>query len=778
MSCKIMGDNYMRNQDKVFNLKVFAKNAIQLGITAVFVTPGLSAAESAGFGIEEVVVTARKRVENLQDTPVAITAMSSETLDRRMIGGTEQLDQVSPNLQFATYGPITGNSSASQVFIRGIGQTDATSSVDPGVGLYIDDVYIGQSVGGAMDFRDIANVQILRGPQGTLFGRNTIGGAVLLTTAQPGDDFGGKVKLGLGEDELIEFSGAVDIPLTDTLKSRFTYGTRKREGYVFREDGTDLGDDDTYTLTGKLLWEASDDFNLTIKLDYSEEDENGVPLVFAAINENAAFPAALSVAAGCPGATFPPPSVPTGMVDSRCANDATWQRGEFKNAGTAELESTLESWGFAAIANWELSENWSLKSITSYRELDWGGKRDADNTGFLILHTIMESEGEQLSQELQLNYSSEGLNGVLGLFYYEDEYDETLFVDYTPPPFAATPYFVDVTNNARLDNENWAVFGQFTYDFNDQLSLTLGARYTDETKAVKLNAFQEVGAISFSERFVTQDERILDFTDASISASIQYRWTEAFMTYLSYSEGFKSGGWNPLYNAVQPNLEPTAFNEETAETLEFGFKADISDSLRVNGAIFSTDYTDLQFTFRVGIVPLLFNAGEASIDGAELEFTYAPNENLIIEGSLGYLDASVDSVSNITSSAGAVTAVVTAGNSLPYTPDVTANLGVGYAFHLEGMRLTPRLDYSYTDEQFFDAGNTAEIAQSDAEGLLNFSLTLESANQTWRAVAGVTNLTDETYPVAGNSSLTTATGYAEIAYLRPRTWFLNLQYEF
>lgn len=764
------------------NNQRFKQSAMALAIGSVclsgLIVPEAAHAETKGFSIEEVVVTARKRAENLQDTPVAITAMTTEALERRMIVGTDQLDQVSPNLQFATYGPITGNSAASQVFIRGIGQTDATSSVDPGVGLYIDEVYIGQSVGGAMDFRDIANVQILRGPQGTLFGRNTIGGAVLLTTNQPGDELAGSVKLGLGEDDLLEFSGAIDLPISDTLKSRFTYGTRKRDGYVFRDDGTDLGDEDTYTVTGKLLWEASDSVDLTLKLDYSEEDENGVPLVFAGLNENAAFPAALSTAAGCPGATFPPPSVPTGIVDTRCANDVTWDRGPFENAGTEALGSTVENWGAALIANWEINDQWSLKSITSYRELDWTGKRDADNTGFLILHTNMVSAGEQLSQELQLNYSADRLNGVVGLFYYEDEYDETLFVDYTPPPFAGAPFFVDVTNNARIDNENWAIFGQFTYDISDQLSLSLGARYTDETKAVKLDAFQEVGAIGFFQRFVTEEERELDFTDASVSATVQYRWSDAFMTYFSYSEGFKSGGWNPLYNAVQLNLEPTAFNEESAETIELGFKADISDSLRINGAIFSTDYTDLQFTFRVGIVPLLFNAGEASIDGAELEFTYTPNDNLIIEGSLGYLDASVDSVSNITSEAGAVTAVVKAGNSLPYTPDLTANIGIGYAFDLSQMRITPRLDYSYTDDQFFDAGNTREIAQSDAEGQLNFSVTMEGVSDEWKLILGVTNLTDETYPVAGNSSLTTATGYAEIAYLRPQTWFANLQYKF
>ena len=158
--------------------------------------------------LESIVVTARRREENLQDTPVAITALSADALERQQVVGTTDLDKIAPNLQFHTYGTLTGNNSAAQVFIRGIGQTDATPAVDPGVGIYIDDVYMGRSVGGAMEFRDIANVQILRGPQGTLFGRNTIGGAVLLTTNAPGDNAGNSVRVGVGEDNSARSSSA------------------------------------------------------------------------------------------------------------------------------------------------------------------------------------------------------------------------------------------------------------------------------------------------------------------------------------------------------------------------------------------------------------------------------------------------------------------------------------------------------------------------------------------------------------------------------------------
>src|SRR5512138_137473 len=205
-------------------------------------TPALSVAAESISALEEIVVTARKRVESLQETPIAISAFSADALERQQISSTADLDQVSPNLQFASYGPLTGNNAAAQVYIRGIGQSDGSSGVDPGVGLYIDDVYMGRSVGGVMDFRDIANVQVLRGPQGTLFGRNTIGGAVLLSTQQPGDRYGGSVRLGVGSDSLYEGFGAVDLPFSDTVAARFSYGARSRDGYVTRVfDGLDLG---------------------------------------------------------------------------------------------------------------------------------------------------------------------------------------------------------------------------------------------------------------------------------------------------------------------------------------------------------------------------------------------------------------------------------------------------------------------------------------------------------------------------------------------------------
>jgi len=765
--------------------------AWQLPIVMGLAAPGTSVAQEgrqAG-ALEEVVVTARKREESLQDTPIAISAFSAAALERQQIGSTEDLDQIAPNLQFASYGPLTGNNSAAQVYIRGIGQSDGSSGVDPGVGLYIDDVYMGRSVGGVLDFRDIANVQILRGPQGTLFGRNTIGGAVLLTTTLPGEEFGGTARVGFGDDNLYEGFVAVDVPIADRLAARFSVGARQRDGYVTRVfDGLDLGNEDTYTVQSSLNWRPNDSITLTLRGDYTKEDEHGSPFVFAAINESQVFPAAISTGAGCPGATFPPPSVPQDIVDPRCANDATWDLGKYRNGGNAPARSTLENWGVSGTLRWELSDTFSLKSITAYRELDWSGSRDADNTGLLVLHTDYSSSGDQFSQELQALVETERLRGVIGAFYFEESVDDLLLVPFAaPPPLVASgavPGSLDY-QRALIDNDNFALFTQWTFDVTDALSLTAGVRYTEETKGIEIISFTVTPLTAPLVIPSTLNTPLVagpglniiprpfenKYESTTGSASIQYRWNESVMTYLSWSQGFKSGGFNQRYNLAPPDNLPVAFDEEKAETIEFGIKTEIGANLRVNAAVFTTDYDDMQLTYRLGIVPLLFNAGKSTIEGAEVELTYAPG-GLIVEASAGYLDNEFDEIAVVPGT----TQTVGPENTLPFAPEWQANLGVGYDFQIGNATLTPRVNLSYTSEQFFDAANSIEVAQLKDVTLVNASLTLELG--AWRFRAGVNNATDERYRVAGNSSFSTSAGYAEAIYSRPRNYFFSASVDF
>ena len=269
------------------------------------------------------------------------------------------------------------------------------------------------------------------------------------------------------------------------------------------------------------------------------------------------------------------------------------------------------------------------------------------------------------------------------------------------------------------------------------------------------------------------------FTATTLSGTLSYRWNEKIMTYLSYSEGFKGGGWNSHFNRVQSPEEIAQFHSfgpEEAETFEIGFKTDLLDyRLRLNGAYFTTDYTDLQFTYRVGVAPYLANAGEASVDGFELEATWLPTDNLLITGGVGNLDTSVDTLVEI-----AGTGIgVEVGNVLPFSPEWQINLGLAYTANLDnGWTLTPRADFSYNDETFFDANNTVEIAQMDSATVLNLSLALEPSDLKWRIIGGINNATDEIYPTGGNSSLTTGSGYAEIGYARSREFFISFTYDF
>ena len=729
--------------------------------------------DSQPAGLEEIIVTARKVEENLQDTPIAITAYSGEALADRQVFTTDMLDQVVPNLQFANNAPLAGNNSSSQVFIRGIGQTDPTSTVDPGVGFYIDDVYIGTAVGGTQTLRDVASVQVLRGPQGTLFGRNTIGGAILLTTKEPGSEFGGTLRTGLGSDSLLDGFVAVDVPWSETLRSRISFGLRQQDGYVKRTDGTDLGDTDTYTALAKFVWTPVSWLKGTLSLDYTSSDENGSPLVFAAINESATFARVASFDAGCPGQASAAQPVPM-VADDRCANDLQ-ARGRYRTNGTLPLSSTLELWGVSLNLAFTLSEQLQLKAISSYRENAFDGVRDADNTPLTILHTIYDVKGHQSSQELQLTYQSKPLTGVVGWYYFDQASNDIATIELNPPP----PGVQRDSDNNIVDNTSYALFTQWTYDFSEQLSLTAGGRYTEDRKG------------SFPDQFDLATPNIKQiparqyrdtFTSFTPSASLSYRWNDAVMTYVSYAEGFKGGGFNSHFNAVLTPAEQAAlqkFEQEEAKTYEIGAKLDLLDNtLRLNGAVFAADYTDMQVTFRGpapnGVAPFLTNAGKASIEGVELEATWVPGD-LRIEASVGYLDAKIDELDNVPLAV--LPPGLREGNVLPFAPEWQAHVGISYSRQVGALELTPRVDISYQDATQFDATNTVEIAQLNDITTVNTSLVFGTGAR-WRVTLGVNNATDEQYPIAGNSSLTTGSGYAEIAYSRPREYFGNFTYDF
>jgi len=725
-----------------------------------------------------------------------VTVLTGEMLERMQISGTTDLDKVAPNLQFHSYGTLTGNNSAAQVFIRGIGQTDATAAVDPGVGLYIDDVYMGRSVGGAMELRDIANTQILRGPQGTLFGRNTIGGAVLLTTHGPGEGAGNTLRATVGEDQLLDTFGAFDLFDKNGWSARISGGYRNRDGYVKRLfDGKGLGDENSRNGQFALRYKPSDSVSFTLRLDASRERENGSPFVFQSMNETALFVGVASINAGCPNILdpLPPPTRVGPLADARCGNDAQ-AKGPFTNGGTAPVFSSVHNHGASLVASWNVTDQLTLKSITSDRTLRWAGARDADNTPLLILHTNYHSRSEQFSQELQASFNGEHLDGVVGLYYFDEDSFDRVLVSLSNP---GTSYD---TQRVSLGTKAKAAFTEWTYQFTEGLSASAGVRYTDEKKSLQGTLFNVSPATAQEPAnfptalcpfngapptqtgclFLNTAPNKLNFTDTTTSASVQYRWNPTAMTYLSYSEGFKSGGFNERYNAAPPGNAPIAFGAETAKTFELGVKLNPLPSLRINAALFTTDYDDIQMTYRLGVVPLLFNAGKATIKGGELEIAWSPTNRVRVDASAGYLHSGFDSITAPPPFGSvAPTATATLSSRLPFTPDWTTHLGVEYAMPLSnGWTLTPRVDTSYIGAQFFDAGNSVEISQMGGVTIWGASVAMESPDSKWRFALNAQNLGDKLYPVAGTSSLSTSSGYAEIVYARPRSLSLTASYNF
>lgn len=765
--------------------------------------PSAQAAEPDADNGGAIIVTARRREESLQETPVAISAFSAEELANRQIQTTQDLEKVTPNLQFKPAGQLSGNSASTVVFIRGIGQLDPTAAVDPGVGIYIDEVYVGRAVGGAIDFGDIAGVEVLRGPQGTLFGRNTIGGAVLVRTQQPIlGEFSGRGRLRTGSDNLYEGFGVVNLPIGDNAAARISGGFKKRDGYVIRKfDGLDLGNDNSYSFGASLKWEPSSDFDLFVRGDYNKRDENGAPFVFAGINPQAPIPAIVSVAAGCPGATIPfapltpgdprfgAPNVPN-IDDARCANNFQ-SLGRFENGGTAPVTSTSETWGVAATARATLADWLTFKSITSYRETKSRGIRDGDNTPFDILTTNLTTTSDQVSQEFQFQMDSGPFNGILGTFFYHEKSFEraTVLLPFPPTP----PTIGSVINGgpgprdlqlSDLKTDSFAVFGEASYELSPALEITAGARYTKDVKGylgnvgnlfpstlpdpdpVRTKAIPEGGSL-----YIYYHPHKASFSALTGSASIRYNISRALSTYVSYAKSFKSGGFNTRYNAPPPGFEPVPFGEESVSSYEVGAKLDLGD-FRLNTAVFRANYDDIQLIFRQGVVPLLFNAGKARLQGFEAELSYRPQWGLRLDASISHLN---DEILSVTQIPGA-TATIQPGDELPLTPSWQGNAGVSYDIVMGDWKLTPRFDGSYQSHTTFITGSVPEIEQP-AYLVGNASITLAQDGKGLTIQAGVQNLFDEYYKIQGNASLATL-GYAEAIYARPRNWYLQVGYSF
>lgn len=749
-------------------------------------------------GIEVITVTARRRAESLQDTPISMSAVTATGLEDRGIDTVTEIGDFTPNVKFNSSVPVSASNATAAIYIRGIGQNDYQLSADPGVGLYLDGVYISRGVGNVLDVLDVERIEILRGPQGTLFGRNTIGGAVSVVSKTPDENLGGTLALTTGRFDRFQAKGSINLPIAEGVYASLAGFYHTRDGHVegVLPEAPDLGDTDQLAGRFALRLEPTSDLTIDISADGSRSRENSAPVVALTINENApAAQAWNAVFSGAPGICADTSNAAR-LSDQRCFN-SQWALAPYQHGGTFTAisdtftngnpepyrsGSDVNIWGVSGTVNWQATDALSVKSITAYRQVTGFWTRDSDHSPASIVQTNSDWTQDQFSQEVQLlgDFMDGRINWVLGGYYSNESGNHKDLVNIVDAIFLS---------GAVLEGESLAFFGQSTVEILPDLNLTAGVRWTQDEKTFD-NANQYVVASGFltGSPFNPDGSGLQDGDPlmgplgqtASIKdeawtpmVSLSYRFSPEVMTYVSYSQGFKGGGFTQ--RVFPPFAFIPSFEPETSTTYEVGFKSDLFDRrLRVNGAVFQNDYDNLQITVNdptLGFAPIIQNAAKAQIRGFELEMQARPVGELSIEAGIGYLDAKYKTVDIRALSAG-----VDTDSKLQNAPKWTLSASASYAIEASGFgTFRPRVDWSYRSEVFNDAVNTPLLVQ-DGYHLLNASIAFEADDSNWGISLGVKNLTKEVY--LGSGYVDDFGGLVEGVYGRPREWYLTAKYSY
>ncbi|MGE0115847.1 MAG: TonB-dependent receptor [Steroidobacteraceae bacterium] len=746
--------------------------AAGLSSGAYAATASAGAAADTG-GLEEIVVTARYTTESVQDSPLAISALSSEMLEAR---GVEQVADVAASIPNVTFVPSSGNMGKSvTAFVRGIGQADSSFAFNPAVGFYLDDVYIGAITGANLDLVDVQSVDVLRGPQGTLFGANTESGAVQIHSVKPKGDNSGYASLGYGSYRHVKVSGGFDIPLVDDkLFLRVAGMSDKQDGYQKVYDfvclhpgqsgtlpqlGTKANGCQTGTQGGNeviggraaLRWLVADNLEINLAADLTNDTGEApastlIAINDAALNAPAPFPFTgynLRVAIPNFGIPFDSRFIPADPYVSYTSRTDPVTHQQFSG------KTPLLNYGYSGTINWDIANDLHLKSVTAYRSSN--GWQYTDNSQAPLTVGISDQyvDRRQFSEEINLTGKafSDTLEWAAGVFYYNA--DGTLVGDIDLPAAPGGPHFIV---DEQIKDENKSAFLHAIYHFTDKLGLELGVRYTDQSKTftigqTPLNVFATaLVPTPIESRSKRWDPKI----------SVQYQWTPDFMTYAAYATGFKGGGVNPYVVLLPEELTP--FGPETMKNYEVGAKSEwFNRHLRVNGAVFQMDYNDLQEQINLATAPLpqYVNVGKARLKGIELEVE-ARAGDFSLNASGSYLDYKTVSCGVACISYGQGGTVPDDGVA-PYTPKTKFNAGVQYAFNTGSGTFTPRLDYSYQSKVFFDTTNDPRASQK-GYGVANLRLMWSDAGDKWSGQVAVTNLFDKFYYVNMANFLTNGLG--------------------
>ncbi len=780
-------------------IKLTLPALLLVGATVLVWPDGQALAQGTSAGaLEEITVTARRREESLMDTPVSITAFSAQDITDRQIYRSSQLAEATPNLVYRTQ--TEGTSLASIVFIRGVGQSDFIPSVQPGVGIYVDEGYVATSTGSVTEILDVESVEVLRGPQGTLFGRNTIGGAILITSKKPDDVFAGDVEAVIGERNFRQAKVSINVPLSDTFFAKVSALYRAKDGWVETPnipDDDELGSEEITSGRLALRWLPSDNVTVDWNVFATHRESDGSPITVVNYVQtgdeigpwnNLVVPTLNATS----GTNY-------GFVTDELYAVGT---GSYTNFSTYHLRAESDVVSSGLNVAWDITDNLQVKSITNWRTIESIDGFDDDASPEPVSQRIDLFDGDQFSQEFQLSGTAfdDRMNWVAGLYYFKEETENINPVVFTR---------FGIISGSHVDNKSKAAFGQFTYDFSDQLALTFGLRYTDEQldsivddriqylsyvlapgctgpcqgmNPALTNAEYDFharrGGFAGSPGYVqfpappnpgavtVMPNRVFDADNDDIEPYINlaYQWNDSLMTYASYAEGFKGGGFT---QRIPPGRLVISFDPEKAKVYEIGAKFQSLDNrFRLTGAVFYNDYQNLQVTVSRLLGGSIENASDAEIKGFELEAVAAVSESFTLSGGIGYLDGVYKDLDP------AVT--FDPNNAMPSIPEWQLNASGVYTTDIGDGVLRARLDWSYSADYYTEANNYTLTPSYD---VWNGSITYVPNSGSWEVSLQARNLTDKWYTTArrGNPE---SIGIMSADVAPPREVSLRVKYFF
>ena len=677
---------------------------------------------------EAIVVTARRTEENVQRVPGAITAFSEKSLDRIQATDTTGLQGAVPNLNIVQG---RGSSNSTNIFIRGIGQPDALQTFDPAVGVYVDDVYLSRIRGNQLDLLDVERVEVLRGPQGTLYGKNTIGGAIKFVTRRPGQEFRATGSIAVGSYNQFELKGAASGPISDTLAAGFAVMRAKRDGFVEdRNDDREYNNKNTLAGRAAIAYTPSSSLRVDLSADYAHDD--------AKLNTGAPLNDIVHL------------FTPTVIVPLE--RDPDHYNFTVETTPGLPNSTKMTHWGLSGTAAYDVNDQLTLKSITAYRKLRTTDYVDIDATAAEVGDVLVDVHQDQFSQEFQLLYTSDRLSGVAGLYYLDEDitsHQEAFADDLVNlaafrgilPDFLLGPSNFPTflrTIDDDLKTNSYAAYANVSYSVTDALRLSAGLRWTRDEK----DYFRTTSTFSSSPLLNSVAPFVFDrkdhWSDVSPMASIDYQFSPSTMAYLRYSKGFKSGGFNGRANEIGSS---TAYDPETANSYEAGLKTTIARQLRLNVAVFHTGYKDFQARVSelddstLPPTPLLsvLNAGKLRIRGAELEAVWTPTPQLLLDTQIGYLDAEYKEFDDLrfTSFGGS-----RAFQEPAFAPKWTMRFGGQYIFDLGSSGgITLGGQARYRSRHALSVDNTFTNTDTEIEGLFQKGYWLADARIVWEDAA-------------------------------------------